>query len=96
MSLTQKDGLRILIKTMGSSRALAEVLKISHQAVLQWRKVPAERLLDIERLTGVPRAVLRPDLYEPSEPPVAVHAAPDNRAKPRNKGRPAQRSRSKR
>ena len=31
----------------------------------QWRRVPAERVLEVERLTGVSRHELRPDLYPP-------------------------------
>lgn len=47
---------------------LAEALGITQGAVWQWTKkrVPAERVLDFERITGIPRTVIRPDLY-PSE-----------------------------
>lgn len=34
-------------------------------AVSQWDKVPAERLPDVERITGIPRHVLRPDICPP-------------------------------
>jgi DNA-binding transcriptional regulator YdaS (Cro superfamily) len=49
----------------GLSRALSG--KITPQAVSQWKQVPAERVLDVERATGVPRHRLRPDLYPASE-----------------------------
>jgi DNA-binding transcriptional regulator YdaS (Cro superfamily) len=42
---------------------LARLLGISHQAIMQWKRVPAERLLAIELLTGVSREILRPDLF---------------------------------
>jgi DNA-binding transcriptional regulator YdaS (Cro superfamily) len=42
---------------------LADDLGISRQAVHQWRKVPAIRARDIERITGFPREELRPDIY---------------------------------
>lgn len=42
---------------------LAEALKISSPAVSQWERVPAERVLDVERITGVSRHDLRPDIY---------------------------------
>lgn len=42
---------------------LARKLGITHGAVYQWDKVPAERVLDVERLTGIPRHELRPDIY---------------------------------
>jgi DNA-binding transcriptional regulator YdaS (Cro superfamily) len=36
---------------------------ISHSAVWQWDRVPSDRVLAVERLTGIPRTLLRPDLY---------------------------------
>lgn len=50
----------------GLSRALNE--EITPQAVSQWKQVPAERVLDVERATGVSRHRLRPDLYPAPEP----------------------------
>ena len=45
---------------------LARQLGVSPQAVSAWRargRVPAERVLQIEQLTGVSRHALRPDIY---------------------------------
>lgn len=42
---------------------LASELGITKQAVYQWRKIPAERARDVERITGIPREYLRPDIY---------------------------------
>jgi DNA-binding transcriptional regulator YdaS (Cro superfamily) len=38
---------------------------VNKSTVLRWEeeRVPAERVLDVERETGVPRHELRPDLY---------------------------------
>lgn len=47
----------------GGFPALAEKLGISRAAVHQWKRIPAERVLDVESLTGIPRHELRPDLY---------------------------------
>ena len=47
----------------GGPTALGNALGISPQAISQWGKVPAERVLDVERITGVSRHQLRPDLY---------------------------------
>lgn len=47
----------------GRRVALAAALKINPGAISQWEKVPAERVLDVERVTGIPRHELRPDLY---------------------------------
>jgi DNA-binding transcriptional regulator YdaS (Cro superfamily) len=51
------------IKEAGGLRELARRLDINHQAILQWEQIPVGRLLEIERVTGVPRELLRPDLY---------------------------------
>lgn len=45
----------------GLARALAG--GITPQAVSQWKRVPAGRVIDVERVTGVRRHRLRPDLY---------------------------------
>ncbi|MGR4042875.1 Cro/CI family transcriptional regulator [Pseudomonas sp. 910_21] len=50
----------------GGQSALARSLKVTPQAVQKMcasGRVPAERVLAIERLTGVLRTELRPDLY---------------------------------
>lgn len=52
------------IEIAGGVRALARSLGITHQAIKRWHKVPADRLVDIERVTGVDRRKLRPDLYQ--------------------------------
>jgi len=49
----------------GGVRALARMLGINHQSIIRWLRTPAVRVLEIERLTGVPRYQLRPDLYPP-------------------------------
>jgi len=51
------------ISAAGSAKALAERIGVSAQAISQWAKVPALRVLDVERATGVSRHDLRPDLY---------------------------------
>ena len=43
--------------------AIARALKITHGAVSQWESVPAERVLDVESVTGISRHDLRPDIY---------------------------------
>ena len=53
---------------VGGNTMLAQLLTergnpISQQAISQWARVPAERVLEVERVTGVPRSELRPDLY---------------------------------
>lgn len=47
----------------GGNTVLARELGITPQAVAQWRVIPAERVLDIERITGVSRHEQRPDVF---------------------------------
>ena len=51
------------IKAAGGVRALARALGIKHASIVGWSEIPAGRLVDVERVTGVPREILRPDLY---------------------------------
>lgn len=51
------------IGAAGGVRALARAVGVSQPAISNWRRVPADRVLSIEALTGVPRTELRPDLY---------------------------------
>jgi DNA-binding transcriptional regulator YdaS (Cro superfamily) len=51
----------------GNISALAEELGISRAAVSAWDRVPAERVLDVERVTGISRFRLRPDIYGPEQ-----------------------------
>lgn len=47
----------------GLKARVAQALGITDGAVAQWSRVPAQRVLDVERVTGVHRSQLRPDLY---------------------------------
>jgi DNA-binding transcriptional regulator YdaS (Cro superfamily) len=47
----------------GGMRALARELGINYQAIQTWKRIPAERVLAVETITGIPREQLRPDLY---------------------------------
>ena len=51
------------IKAAGGGAALARHLGLVRQAVYQWDRIPIEHVLPIERLTGLPRHVQRPDIY---------------------------------
>ena len=50
-------------KAVGSQSKLARLLGITRQAVDQWKKVPPLKVLAVERVSGVSRYELRPDLY---------------------------------
>lgn len=61
--ITEADGLEAAIIATGSRSELARRLGISRGAIHFWKKIPAERVVEIEQITGVPRETLRPDLY---------------------------------
>jgi DNA-binding transcriptional regulator YdaS (Cro superfamily) len=47
---------------------LARKIGISPQSLNKWDEVPPERVIVLEQLTGVPREIIRPDLYPPRRP----------------------------
>lgn len=68
-------GLETAVKAVGGVGALARGLGISQPSVSNWQKVPAERVLAVESLSGVSRHVLRPDLYPGEARPARSAAA---------------------
>jgi len=54
---------------------LAKELGITPGAISQWAKVPADRVLSVERITGVSRHRLRPDVFGPELAPTVQEAA---------------------
>jgi TorA maturation chaperone TorD len=60
-------GLREAIEAVGGVTELARRIGISQPSISNWTRVPAERVLSVEAVTGVSRAVLRPDLYAANE-----------------------------
>lgn len=57
------SGLAQAIRAAGGVGALARKIGISQPSLSNWNRVPAERVLTVETLTGIDRSVLRPDLY---------------------------------
>lgn len=51
---------------IGGVVALSHALGLSRGAVSQWRKVPIERVSAVEKLTGISRTLLRPDIFGPA------------------------------
>jgi len=57
---------------------IAKACGVTSQAVCLWSKVPVLRVLQVEKLTGIPRETLRPDIYGAprARPPILnSHAA---------------------
>lgn len=56
-------GLSEAIRAAGGVGQLARQIGISQPSVSNWIRVPAERVVSVEAVTGVNRSILRPDLY---------------------------------
>jgi TorA maturation chaperone TorD len=59
----RETGLSEAIRAAGGVGELARQIGISQPSVSNWARVPAERVVSVEAVTGVDRAILRPDLY---------------------------------
>jgi len=68
-------GLSKAIRAAGGISELARALGISQPSVSNWARVPAERVIAVESVTGVHRKVLRPDLYATKEEEDGLGAA---------------------
>jgi DNA-binding transcriptional regulator YdaS (Cro superfamily) len=66
-----KKSLQRAVALAGSQTALGKALGKSQAHVWGWinrdGKVPAEYAIQVEKITGVPRYELRPDIYPPEE-----------------------------
>lgn len=56
---------------MGGPAKLAAALsergiKITSQAISQWKRVPPDRVILVEAITGISRHDLRPDIFGPA------------------------------
>lgn len=70
--MSEQTPIERAVMAAGSQTKLAADLGVTPQAVQQWveaASVPAKRVLDIERLTGVSRHDLRPDIFGPAPKP---------------------------
>jgi TorA maturation chaperone TorD/DNA-binding transcriptional regulator YdaS (Cro superfamily) len=56
-------GLDEAIRAAGGVGALARKLGIAQPSVSNWTRIPAERVVAVEAVTGIDSALLRPDLY---------------------------------
>jgi TorA maturation chaperone TorD len=68
----REQGLEEAIKAVGGVGALARALGISQPSVSSWNRVPSERVIAVEKVSGVGRHVLRPDLYPEARSSIAL------------------------
>jgi len=53
------------IDIIGGPAVTARQFNISVQAVSKWKKAPANRVIEIEKMSGISRHDLRPDIFGP-------------------------------
>lgn len=77
----RKRGIERAVEVAGSCGRLAESLKaeghdVTRQAIALWLRhgyVPSKRVIAVERLTGIHRHYLNPEIYpDPPPPPPAL------------------------
>lgn len=83
-----KARIKEIADKVGGVVALSRKLGLSRAAVSQWTRVPVDRLADVERITGVPREALRPDIFAAAARAAASgaggpDAAPDPESTPK-------------
>jgi TorA maturation chaperone TorD len=61
-------GLQQAINAVGGVSELARKIGIAQPSVSNWSRIPAERVSAIAEITGVDRALLRPDLFGGTSP----------------------------
>lgn len=57
------------LKPHGKLAELATALSVDRTTIWRWcnGRVPADRLREVEMVTGIPRSDLRPDIFEAAE-----------------------------
>lgn len=66
--MTETEALIKAKEVAGGNAGMAGKLgDLTSQAVSQWKRVPAGRVLEVERITGISRHVLRPDVFGKEE-----------------------------
>ena len=69
---TALDARKAFVNTLSDAdralleQRLAERLNMAASTITQWPRVPAERVLAVEAVTGISRYDLRPDVYGPA------------------------------
>lgn len=67
--MDQSDVIATAFEKAGGIKAVATAMRMTEEGVRLWRvrgKVPAERVIELEELSGIARERLRPDLYAPA------------------------------
>lgn len=55
--------INVAAKKLGGIVRMSEALGLSRGAASQWFEIPVDHVARLEELTGIPREVLRPDIF---------------------------------
>ena len=80
------DPVKLAAEKAGGIVKLSLALGLSRGAASQWQRIPAERVVAIERLTGIPREILRPDLYRVQQSYTEGDQGPEKDGQPAGEG----------
>lgn len=64
------------IDAAGGVSALARAIGVAQPSISNWTRVPSDRVVAVEKATGIPRQRLRPDLYPEDQPSVPTETSP--------------------
>jgi hypothetical protein len=81
VKVTVRHVLEKAVQKLGSRTDVAKAIGVKRQAFDQWEKdgqVPAKRVLAMERISGVSRYDMRPDIYGAAPP------GPGGRVRPKH------------
>jgi DNA-binding transcriptional regulator YdaS (Cro superfamily) len=59
------SGLKLAVAAAGSRYKLAKALDMTLPALMRWKRIPSQRVIQIETLFKIDRGKLRPDLHPP-------------------------------
>lgn len=65
MNAVSDPGLAAALSKFSRRKVFAAAIGITTQAIAQWDRVPSKHVIAVERVSGIDRHVLRPDLYPP-------------------------------
>ncbi|MBX2989481.1 MAG: hypothetical protein KF802_16450 [Bdellovibrionaceae bacterium] len=54
---------RRCVEAAGGFKPFCKGVNRTRQAVYGWKKIPADLVVKAEKITGIPREKIRPDLY---------------------------------
>ena len=57
--------IKAIVARGGGPTKLGKAIGLAHSSVVCWKRVPISHVRPVEELTGIPRHILRPDVYDP-------------------------------